>query len=82
MFVLRAHGVGNAVAQGFYMRVSLHCQNRELAAPRGEKRSDDDGISAPIRKSPPRAKSELPPPISNDTFLPIDPPNALSTSIK
>ena len=89
MFVLRAHGIGDAVAWGFYMRVPLRCQNCELATPRGEKlpthttiRSDDDGISAPIRKCTPHAASELPPPPSNDTFLPIDPPNVLSTLIK
>ena len=71
------------------MRVPLHCQNRKLAAPPGEKpsmhatiSSDKDGISAPIWKSPPRATSEPPPPLSNDTFLPINPPNTLSTSIK
>jgi hypothetical protein len=69
MFVLRAHGVGDALAWGFYMRVPLRRQNRELATPRGEKppthttiSSDDDGISAPIRKSPPHATSEPPPP--------------------
>ena len=71
------------------MRVPLHCQNRKLAAPPGEKpsmhatiSSDNDGISAPIWKSPPRATSEPPPPLSNDTFLPINPLNVLSTSIK
>ena len=69
MFVLRAHGIGDTVAQGFYVRVQLHCQNRELATPCGEKppthatiSSDDDGISTPIRKSPPHATSAPPAP--------------------
>jgi len=89
MFVLQAHGGGDAVARGFNIRMPLRCQNRELATPRGKKppthatiSSDNDGISAPIRKSPPHATSEPSPPPSNDTFLLIDPPNALSTLIK
>ena len=42
----------------------------------------DDGISAPVQKIPPRSTSEPSPPPPNDTSLPIDPPNALSTWCK
>ena len=39
----------------------------------------EDGTSAPVQKIPPRSTSELPLPPSDDTSLPTDPPNALST---
>ena len=44
--------------------------------------SNDNWISTPLQKSPPPATREPPPPPSNNTFLPIDPPNVLSTLIK
>ena len=86
MFIPRGHGFSDVVACGFYLRVRLRGQNRDLVVPRGEKPPtdatislDDDGISAPVQKIPPRSTSEPPPPPSDDTSLPIDPPNALST---
>ena len=91
MFIPRGHGFSDAVARGHHLRMPLRRQICELAVPRGEKPPtdatislDDDGISAPVSKKYPLAQqvSRPPAPPSDDTSLPIDPPNALSTWCK
>ena len=69
MFIPRGPGFSDAVARGHHLRMPLRRQNRELVVPRGEKPPtdatislDDDGISAPVQKIPPRSTSEPPPP--------------------